>query len=391
MHRRHFLAAAALAATTPALPPARASGAASRPLTRVNFQGDGLGLDPREYTALLLEAASARGIVPDYYSNEGFIAELEQRFAALLGKEAAMFVATGTLANLIAVRKLAGNERRVLVQAESHLYNDSGDGAVTLAGLNLVPLAAGRATIDLAEVRSWVERSAGGRVPLKVGAISIENPVRRRDHERVDFGELRRVCAYAREQGIRLHLDGARLFNLPLHSGRSIREHAALFDTVYVSLWKHFNGASGAILAGDASFIEGLYETRRMFGGSLPQAWPLVGLVPKFVETYEADYAASWRAADALIERLKDDSRFAVRKVPNGTSRFLLSLSGIDATAFAERAKAHDVIVPKPTPGSSTLQMQVNPSILRMPVERIAEVLLDAAGGRNAGAREAQR
>jgi threonine aldolase len=383
MHRRNFLAASGLAAITPALAQGTSASARAADATlfkRVNFQMDGLGLDPREYASLLREAASARNFEPDYYSNEGFIGQLEQQFATLLGKQAAMFVATGTLANLIAVRKLAGNDRRVLVQAESHFYNDSGDGAVTLAGLNLVPLAPGKATLSLDEVRAWVERSAGGRVPLKVGVISVENPVRRRDHAMVDFDELRRICAYAREQGIRLHLDGARLFNLPLHSGRSVREHVALFDTVYVSLWKHFNGASGAILAGDAAFIEGLYETRRMFGGSVPQAWPLVGFVPKFAGTYEAEYAASWRAADAVIERLRGDARFGVRKVVDGTSRFMLELSGVDAGVFAEGAKARGVLVSKPMPGGATLQMQVNPSILRMPVERIAEVLIGAAG-----------
>lgn len=101
---------------------------------------------------------------------------------------------------------------------------------------------------------------------------SIGGPVteleRRKDHEMVEPGELERLCGYAREQGIRLHLDGARMFNLPFHSGRSVRDYAALFDTVYVSLWKHFNGASGAILAGDAAFIDGLFHLRRMFGGA---------------------------------------------------------------------------------------------------------------------------
>ena len=270
----------------------------------------------------------------------------------------------------------------MLVQAESHFYNDGGDGAGTLSGLNLVPLAAGRSTIGLAEVKAWVERSAGGRVPLKAGVLSIENPVRRRDHEMVDFDELQRVCAYARAQGIRLHLDGARLFNLPLHSGHSIRAHAALFDTVYVSLWKHFNGASGAMLAGDAAFIDRLYETRRMFGGSLPMAWPVVGIVPQFVDGYEAAYAQSWRAAEELIALLRRDDRFDVRKVPGGTSRFLMSVSHVDANAFAKRAKAHHVLVPHAVPGTATLPMQVNPSILRMPVARVAEVLIEAAAGR---------
>jgi threonine aldolase len=161
---------------------------------------------------------------------------------------------------------------------------------------------------------------------MNVGAISIESPVRRKDHEMVDFGELERVSRYARERGIRLHLDGARLFTLPYHSGRSVRDHAALFDTVFVSLWKHFNATTGAILAGSASFIEGLFHTRRMFGGSLPQAWPVAAVALHYADRYENDYAQSWRAADRLIALLKPERRFEVRMVPNGTSRFFLKV-----------------------------------------------------------------
>jgi len=70
-----------------------------------------------------------------------------------VGKEAAKFVPTDTLANHLAIKKLAGNDRRFLVQAESHLYNDSGDCAETLSGLNLIPLAQGRSSIELAEIK----------------------------------------------------------------------------------------------------------------------------------------------------------------------------------------------------------------------------------------------
>ncbi|MET1161920.1 MAG: beta-eliminating lyase-related protein, partial [Pseudoxanthomonas sp.] len=309
------------------------------------------------------------------------IAELERKFAQMLGKEAAMFLPTGTLANHLAIRKLAGNDRRVLVQAESHLYNDSGDCAETLSGLNLIPLAQGRSTIDLSEVKSCVERSAGGRVEMKVGAISIESPVRRRDHECVDFGELERVCAYAREHGIRLHLDGARLFNLPFHTGKSVREYAALFDTVYVSLWKHFNGASGAMLAGDAKFIEGLFHTRRMFGGSLPHAWPQIALVARYVEGYEEEYARAWGAADRLIALLESEGPFKVRKLPNGTSKFFIAAPGLVPEALAQRASARGVVLARGPAGAEELGMQVNATLLRMPPETVARILIDSIKG----------
>src|SRR5271155_6046156 len=107
----------------------------------VQFRSDGLGLSPAAYARLLAEIAEARGIAVDDYSRGGVVAELEARMAALLGKEAAVFLPTGTLANHLAVRLLAQRGRRILVQQESHLWNDEGDCATQLSGLTLIPLA----------------------------------------------------------------------------------------------------------------------------------------------------------------------------------------------------------------------------------------------------------
>lgn len=386
MDRRQFLATSALAAAAPLLPAEGAAVTAAAPspgmdmFKRVNFGTDGLGLNAREYATLLYEAVTARPFPADSYSNGGVIEEIEKAFAKYLGKQAAMFVPTGTLANHIAIRKLAGNDRRVLVQAESHLYNDSGDCAEVLSGLNLIPLAAGGRMPTLDEVKQWVERSAQGRVEMKVGAISIESPVRRLDHQMVPFAELERISGYAREQGIRLHLDGARLFNLPQHSGHSVRGYAALFDTVYVSLWKHFNGTTGAILAGDTTFIEGLYHTRRMFGGSLPRAWPNVALVSNYLERYEEDYARSWQATERLIALLQADGRFRVRRVPDGTSRFFLGVTGIAPDMFSGRAASANVYLPQAIPGTDEFPIDVNATILRMAPDALARIFIDAIG-----------
>jgi threonine aldolase len=386
MDRRHFLASSALAAAAPLLPAAASSAVAAAPspgmdmFKRVNFGTDGLGLNAREYATLLHEAVTARPFPADFYSNGGVIEEIEKAFAERLGKQAAMFVPTGTLANHIAIRKLAGNDRRVLVQAESHLYNDSGDCAEILSGLNLIPLAAGGRMPALDEIEQWVERSAHGRVEMKIGAISIESPVRRLDHQMVPFAELQRISVYAREQGIRLHLDGARLFNLPQHSGHSVRDYAALFDTVYVSLWKHFNGSTGAILAGDASFIEGLYHTRRMFGGSLPRAWPNVALVPRYLERYEVDYARAWQSTERLIALLEADGRFRVRRIPDGTSRFFLGVTGVAPDVFSQRIASANVYLPQAIPDTGEFPIDVNATILRMTPDALARAFTGAIG-----------
>ncbi|MGE5268427.1 MAG: beta-eliminating lyase-related protein [Thiohalocapsa sp.] len=198
----------------------------------VQFRSDGLALSPAAYAGLLHSLAESRGIAADEYSQGGVVAALEARMAALLGKETAVFVPSGTLANHLALRRLARqgcqSGRRVLVQAESHLYNDEGDCAQQLSGLNLLPLAPGRASFTLAEAMAAIAGPSGARVAVPVGAISIETPVRRAAGEACDFSELRRICDYARERGIGLHLDGARLLLQSVYTGIAPAEFPAL-------------------------------------------------------------------------------------------------------------------------------------------------------------------
>src|SRR5271169_6327500 len=117
----------------------------------IHFTSDGLALSPAEYARLLARLAEEDGIAPDEFSLGGAVARLEQRMAALLGKETAIFMPSGTLANHLAVRLLAQRGRRVLVQRESHLYCDCGDCAQELSGLTLVPLAPARTSFTLDE------------------------------------------------------------------------------------------------------------------------------------------------------------------------------------------------------------------------------------------------
>jgi threonine aldolase len=385
MDRRAFLAAGSLAATASPFAPeafaASALGSAECKLfTRVDFRHDGLGLDPREYAYLLQEAVQGDRLVPDNYSLGGFVEALEADFAKRLGKEVAVVVPTGTLANHLAVRRLAGADRRVLVQADSHLFNDSGDCAEVLSGLNLIPIGEGRATLRLDEVEAWVERSATGRVENRVGVIVIEDPVRRHGHEFVDPSELARISRFARDRGIRLHLDGARMFNLPQHTGRSVAEHAALFDTVYVSLWKHFNAATGAILAGSREHLEGLFHERRRFGGALPAAWPSLAPVPRFLPTYEADYARAWTIADALFRRLEATGRFRITRPTRGTSRVLIDVADLDAARWVERLAIEGIRLGLPSEGANTFALQINTTLLRRSPDALVDAFLRAAG-----------
>src|SRR5215813_14714168 len=154
MQRRSFLAT----------PLAALQLSSAAPENRVYAIGDGVRHTPESY-ARLLASLTAGGKVPvDDYSRGGIVEQLETRMATLLGKEAAVWLPTGTMANHLAIRMLAGARRRVLLQAESHLYMDCGDCAQTLSGLNLIPLAPGRATFTLDQVEQAARDAAEGRV-----------------------------------------------------------------------------------------------------------------------------------------------------------------------------------------------------------------------------------
>src|SRR5258708_31622772 len=122
-----------------------------------------------------------------------------------------MLMPTGTVANRMAVRAIAGGPSRVIVQEESHFYQDEGDCAQTLSNLTLIPLAAGRATFTADDVQHVLDQTKGARVVSRVSAIAVETPLRRQQGERFDPVEVKKIVALARRDGLPLHLDRARL------------------------------------------------------------------------------------------------------------------------------------------------------------------------------------
>ena len=301
---------------------------------RVRMSGDGLGLTPVELARVWTELAEDGQIQPDSYSNGGSVEILEQEFARILGKERAVFMPTGTLANLLAVRALAGGSGRVVVQQESHLYNDSGDCVQTLSGLNLIPLGRDRSTFTLDELQEAVRRSESGRVNARVTVISIESPVRRRYGECFDERELSDIVEFAKRRKIALHLDGARLFLQSAYTGRSVEDYAALFDTVYVSLYKYFNAPSGAILAGPRNILDDMFHTRRMFGAGLPAAWPFAAIATRFFTGFTERFRDAIAISESTIKLLQDHDSFQVERRSSGTNLFTLRMLGREPGEF---------------------------------------------------------
>jgi threonine aldolase len=380
--RRSFVG---LAAGVPALalpgPSAALSGETAAPTsTDVILSGDGLHLTPAEHGALLAQL-STRTIAADDYGLGGEVAEFEAYFAKLLGKERAVFMPTGTLANHLALRTLARAGSRVIVQDVSHVYNDTGDGCQTLSNLTLIPLAPGKATFTREEVEQVLSRTASGRVAAQVGAISVESPVRRLRGELFDFGEMKRVSALARERGIGLHLDGARMFLASAFTGVQPAEYAALFDTVYVSLWKYFNAMNGAVLAGPAKLLDGLVHVRRMFGGAIWSAWPFAAVARHFADGFLDRYRRAVAVSQEFAAALREP--FRVERIVGGSHLFYVKAGRVDLVRLAARLAADRIILPAPLPSTlePTLLLGVNETWNRTTGASLADAFARATRG----------
>jgi threonine aldolase len=347
----------------------------------VRFHGDGLSLTPSETATLLKKLTAASDFEPDSYSRGGVVEVLENRIAKLLGKERAVFMPTGTLANHLAVRSLCATRgRRVIAQADSHLVNDAGDCAQTLSGLNLIPLAAGQSCFTAKDVEEVLARTKGGRVATRVGALSIESPVRRLDNVAVPLAEVEKILAPAREAGVGLHLDGARLPLYSAHMGTDPAAIATLFDTVYVSMYKCFSAPSGAVLAGPASLLDDLYHPRRMFGGGMPSVWPFAAVALHHVDEYPALAAQALAVAEDLFARLQADGRCAVERVPNGTNVFRLRLEKGDPKDWRDKLLQRGVELPRPNAETGVFTCKMNPTWVRSTADDLERALLDSLG-----------
>jgi threonine aldolase len=370
MKRRNFLVTGGLA--TAAVP---VMAATWHPFPeKVNFTRDGLDLSISEYADLLTRIESSEHIEPDLYSRGGVVEELEKRMAGILGKESAVFMPTGTLANHLAIRKLAGEKRRVIVQAESHIYRDSGDCASSLSGLNLIALGHDQLDFSLGQVKEAISRTGEGRVKTGVGVISIESPVRRQHNRMFDFDQMQEISGFARENKIKMHLDGARLFNACVHSQKTPSDFAYLFDTVYVSLYKNFNAASGAILAGTRAFTKELYHQRRMFGGGMPQVWPFAAVALHYLDGFLDNYRKSMAHADLFFEQIVKTEKIEIRKLAEGTNVVEMKLKDHSPGQLQKSLALHQIHIPDGDEKTGKVYLKINPSILRRSPEELAEV-----------------
>ena len=348
----------------------------------VVLRWDGEPKTPEALLGRLNEYEAEVGLEADNLSLGGTVEKLEKRFCQLLGKEAASFMPTGTLANHLALRKLCGLKPRAIVQEQSHLYNDTNDCVTRLSGINLYPLARGRTCFSRDELAEALEQvSETGKAGDSIGAVMIESPVRNQRGQIVPYEEMKAITDLCRSRGISSHLDGARLYMMSAATGIALREYTALFDTVYVSMYKYFGATYGAILAGTSEFIKDMHQDRRMFGGSLASSYLAAALALKGVEGFEERFGAAMAKASELFARLNTLSKITVGKFEQGSNIFPVDLDpSVELGRLVSKLKEHWIFVVPDETDVSRVHFAVNTTILRQSNDQMFGAFEEALG-----------
>ena len=246
-------------------------------------------------TAGMKEAMFAAPLGDDVFGEDPTVNALETKIAALFGMEAALFCPSGTMTNQIAIRLHTGPQKEVICHQYSHIYLYEGGGIMANSMASVKLLSGDLGKITASQVAESIN-------PDDVHApettlVSLENTMNKGGGSIYTLDEIKPIHALCKEKGLKLHLDGARLFNALVETGESPADWGAHFDTISICLSKGLGCPIGSVLLGTKADIKRAKKVRKVFGGGMRQAGFLA--------------AAGIYALDHQVERLKEDHRRA--------------------------------------------------------------------------------
>jgi len=257
-------------------------------------------------TEAMRAAMAGAEVGDDVLGDDPTVNALEQRTAEILGKEAAVYMPSGTMTNQVALRAHTEPGDEIILEAEAHVYFYEAGGPAALAGV-MTRLIQGERGIFSGDDLRAVLRPTNIHFP-HTKLVSVENTTNRGGGSVWPMATLADVAATAREAGLKLHMDGARIWNAAVALGVSEREIAEHFDSVSVCFSKGLGAPVGSALVGSSEFIERARRFRKMYGGGMRQ----VGIIA----------AGALYALDNHRERLADDHANA--------REFARGIAGID-------------------------------------------------------------
>ncbi len=241
----------------------------------------------------------------DVFGDDPTVNQLEKVAAARLGKEAAVFLPTGTMGNVIGVAVNTRIGQEMIADAEAHVYLYEGAGAAAISGVQIRPVATGAGVMSPAQIEAALRPRNDFHQPI-TAAVSFEDTHNRHGGVVWPLEDLRAAAETARGHGLRVHLDGARMFNAAVAEGTDVADIAACGDTVTFCLSKGLGCPAGSIFCGSADDVEQARRWRKRLGGGMRQAGVLAatGLIAleTMVDRLAEDHANARTLADGLAE-----------------------------------------------------------------------------------------
>ncbi len=346
-----------------------ASETPSRPET-IDLRSDTVTLPTDQMRAAMAVAP----VGDDQFGEDPSINRLQQQVAGVLGKEAALWLPTGTMANQTALRMLTRPGDDVIVCRESHAVWHETGGSAANAGIQFTEIG-DRGRFSLQEFTAAVKPRDHIIYPPTT-LVEIENTHNRAGGTIFPQDEAERICAAAREMKVATYLDGARLWNAAVGSGRTPSELAAPFDLVSVALSKGLGAPAGSVLAGSRELIGKAVRYRRMFGGAMRQVGILAEGGRYAIDNHMARLAEDHANARLIGERLAQSERVQLDldSLQTNILVFDLTASGPDAPTVVEQARERGVLIF--AFGPRTIRAVTHLNVTKEQCERAAGILL---------------
>ena len=345
---------------------------------RIDLRSDTVTLP----SAGMRHAMAEAEVGDDQYGEDPSVNRLQDQVAELLGTEAALFLPSGTMANQVALRTLTRPGDDVLVPAEPHIVLHEAGGGAANAGVQFSAIGA-RGSFTADEVRAAI-KPRGHVVYPPTTLLVVENTHNRAGGVVFPADAVAATLAVARDHGLAAYLDGARLLNAAVASGRSPAELATGFDLVAISLSKGLGCPVGSLLAGARETIEQAHRYRRMAGGAMRQAGILAAAgsyaLAHNVERLAEDHANARLLATELLRG--DDVEIDMDTVQTNIVVFrLVERKGVpDAAVFVERCRDRGVLLN--AFGPRTVRAVTHLDVVADRVREAAKVMRAVADGR---------
>ncbi len=245
-------------------------------------------------TAMRLAMMEAE-VGDDVYGEDPTVNKLQQKVAQMFGKEAALFVPTGVMGNQVCIRTHKNHGDEIIADEDSHIFVYENAAPATLSGVSIKTIPNKMGVITAQQIQEAIRPNAYYLPKTKL--ICLENTHGRSGGTIFPLDEIKNIYQLARERNIKLHLDGARIWNASVETGISLNEYAQYFDSIMVSFSKGLGAPIGSMIISDQEFIERALVYRKMFGGGMRQ----VGIIA----------SAGLYAIENNINRLKEDHKKA--------------------------------------------------------------------------------